>query len=83
MQCGLFVPFSPHAQKHFLYSKHVERLSQTFYLHICVALSIHCQHATYIESVTLTQLFTLSCQCVDFKVLLKTNRDRIDVSGWC
>lgn len=76
----LFVPFSSHAQKLFLYSKHMLR---AFYLHICVALSIQSQHTTYFETVTWTQLMlTLSCQLVHFKGFFKTNRDRIDGSGW-
>lgn len=56
---------------------------RAFYLHICVALSIHSQHTTYFETLTLTQLMiAVSCQRVNFKGFLKTNRDRIDGSGW-
>lgn len=56
---------------------------RAFYLHICVALSIHSQHTTYFESVTQNQLMiTLSCQESSLQGFLKTNRDRKDGPGW-
>lgn len=74
----LFVPL---VLMHKSYSYTVNML-RAFYLHICVALSIHSQNTTYFESVTLTQLMlTLSCHLVHFKGLLKTSRDRIEGCG--
>ena len=47
---------------------------RAFYLHICVALSIHSQHTTYFDTLTFTQLMlTLSCRRVHFKGFWREN----------
>lgn len=70
-----FVLFSSFTKASLTQKTDFERQSkQTFYLNICVALSLHSQHTTYFENVTLTQLMlTLSCQRVYFKGFLKTH----------